>query len=221
MNKLVIIVCFFVISFSNFATIPTIPTACFEYNDYCSKSRIKRMYIEGKLESVIRINIFGIINVDEIEGIDYLVSKFHNFDSWKGTGNVKISKSVKIGEFILDDRKVHRQYIHYYIKGPARKFIKARAVGDYWPTTLEGDALYSGKFVHHNKGVFRIQGEDDLHGSEGYRYNSGEYHLRQEDNNIYLYLSADVIPKLPILPLTAQFIEAGYLSIFRGIYFSD
>ncbi|OFZ48264.1 MAG: hypothetical protein A2381_08500 [Bdellovibrionales bacterium RIFOXYB1_FULL_37_110] len=221
----------FVIVFSTqiCASLPaTIPTNCFQEDLICSSSQVVSKVIEGIKEKVININIFALLSKEDYSDYNQIIKIFYDFNAWEkailktGTNKVKIKKSLQLESIMVGDGTViYRQYLNYSVKGPSPLFyVPARAVGHYWQIPSPEEVLYSGEFMHLNKGVFEIPGEDVLTGSVGYRYHAGDYHVTEDLQNYYLHFRAFIIPDIEYLhEALAVFIEDGYKAILKGLYF--
>jgi len=204
-----------------------IPENCFQEDSICSSSQVVSQVIEGIKEKVININVFALLSKEDFSDYNQIIKIFYDFNAWEkavlntGTNRVKIKKSLQLDHIITEDGAViYQQYLNYLVKGPSPLFyVPARAVGRYWQIPTAEGALYSGEFMHLNKGVFEIPGEEVLTGSVGYRYHVGDYHITEDFQNYYLHFRAFMIPDIDYLHQTlAVFIENGYMAILKGLY---
>ena len=222
--------CFFsIFSIQVSASSPAaIPANCFQEDFICSSSQVVSRVIEGIKEKVIKINIFALLSKEDFSDYNQIIKIFYDFNTWEkailktGTNKVKIKKSLQLEPLTTQTGGIiYRQYLNYLVKGPSPLFyVPARAVGHYWQVPAPEGVLYSGEFMHLNKGVFEIPGEGVLMGSVGYRYHSGDYHITQDLQNYYLHFRAFIIPDIEYLhEALAVFIEDGYKAILKGLYF--
>ncbi len=223
--KVIIVLIFLFSAKILLAELPQIPYECFDYDIYCSHFKLVEKIIDGQKTKVIEATIFVVLSKEDYS-IKNIIDLFFNFDSWKeyaeseGSNAIVFQSSMHLGTFERDGHTVHKQYIHSFLKAPAPIFsITFRGVGHFWLTDPVVGATHSGKFNYLDKGYFHIPNEPPLDGAEGYKYHAGEYHLKADKDEVYIYFKAWVIPEINLLPqIAAPYIEQSYLSLLKGMF---
>ncbi len=223
----------FVICFSLevFATekLPSIPSGCFDEAVFCTEADVVNKIIEGKEREVINVKVFMVTSYSDYENVEAILALFYNFNSWdeyankEGSGRIIFngqSSSQNLGPIDVGGVKTQRHYAHYKIKSPIG-YITVRAMGYYWTIKPFEGATVSTQFENQTSGLFKIPGEADLNGGEGFKYTAGNFHVRKDDakEEYVIYFDADVIPSITILPNVAKkSILGGFESILKGMF---
>jgi len=210
LELLLLTVLLFAIAEGVHAELPNPPSDCFSRQNFCSSSQVTRDQ-EGR--RVIRVTIFAKLDKSKYGQWQELKELYFDFAKWPdyASHSKNIDMIASEQRPSTDSRYFVEHYAKYYAKAPfpIGKMEVEDLVSYHEIASPSPNGVLSVEFLE----------RPDFTARKGLKFNRGELHLLQNDQNWNVVFINDVIPSIDILPkVAAPYIERSMMDIFHGMF---